>query len=165
MQTYKHPFIYESIREAFEDFKERHGYNPAEMIADELGYRGEHKKQQLYNALNVYSQKLLKLDDFIIILNELLDSRAIPLRTLANHYGYSLVKRGEAPKESVINIIVKTNIEIEAWLGEFAKEVLEALNKGEIEYEEAIAIRHKIRYLREILDALDAKLMEMVEKL
>ncbi len=165
MQTYKHPFIYDAINAGIYDFKTKRGYDPKDKIAAALGYGKKNRSQQLRNLLNPNTQLLLKLDHFIIILDNLLDSKSIPLRTLANHYGYSLIKRGEAPKEQIVNLVIKTNLKLEVELGEFAKEVMQALEDGEIDYDEAARLRKKIKKFREILDRLDARLMEMVERL
>ncbi|BAF69575.1 phage regulatory CII family protein [Nitratiruptor sp. SB155-2] len=161
---YKHPFIYEAIKEAFDDFKKNHGYNPSDMIADELGLRGQNRKQQLYNKLNPYSEKHLKVDELIIILNMLLDSNHIVLRALANHYGYTLSKQEtRSSKISVIQLVMNTNFAMEMELGEFAKDVMESVEDGEIDYDEAVRLRKKIKKFKNTLDALDAKLREMTE--
>jgi len=162
--AYKHPFIYESIKDAFDDFKQKNGFHPAEMIADDLGFRGINKKQQLYNKLNLYTDKHLKIDDFIIILQNLLDSRTIPLRALVNHFGYELTpKNTSSDKCNLIQIILETNIALEVELGEFAKEVMDAIRDGEIDYDEAVSLRKRIREFRTTLDKLDNELQKITE--
>jgi len=154
----KHPFIYEAIKEAFDDFKQREGYNPADMVVDELGFRGPNKKQQLYNHLSPYSEKYLKLDHFIIILKNLLDSAHIPLRSLANEFGYELTPMGQAHRCEIVQLVLQTNLKLEIELAEFAKEVMRSIEDGEISYEEALSLKKEINRFRKILDELDAAL-------
>jgi len=161
---YKHPFIYEAIKEAMSQYEEAHGFNPTEMIADELGLRGPNKKQQLYNKLNVNSEKYLKLDEFIIILNILQDFSKTPLRSLANHFKFRIEPiDSPVPKGDIINIVLQTNIAMEVGLGEFAKEVMQAIEDGELDYDEAVSLRKRVREFKEILDALDQRLKKETE--
>lgn len=161
---YKHPFIYEAIKEAMSQYEEAHGFNPAELIADELGLRGPNKKQQLYNKLNTNSDKYLKLDEFIILLSILQDFSKTPLRALANHFKYRIEPIGtDAPKGDIINIVLQTNIAMEMGLGEFAKEIMQAIEDDELDYDEKVSLRKRVRWFKDILDVLDQRLKEETE--
>jgi len=132
-QIEKDENLHKVLKEQIILWGDKHHIKPFEVLAIELGYRGENASKQLHQVLNANSPKPFYHSMFHAILKHL-DKEHVEAIAWGEYKQYGLNvsshKSCELSEEDEMSELINSHMDLDILSGEFAKQIRESLRDG-----------------------------------
>lgn len=149
MNIYKDELVSEAIKTAINSFGKKNNLNGMDYFAEQFGFNGKNRSIQLHNHIYYNNlEKDLKLTMIFSIMGQMdQEEQKIILEALANKYGFFVKEKEESQKlvgKTIETVVTVSVLEIGSTVGSMDEDIIQAINDGELDKNEAKRILKSI---------------------
>jgi len=152
----KNTFLLDKIKEAIRSFSNRKNVTGYPYFAEKLGFSERRGQDILSKLFSDKTEKYLKVDELIIILDNLEEDRKIILQSLLQRYDYSLVDKYR--NLSNLTDFKDVLLKITAKNGDLINSFYDAISDNKLTPKEKKELQEKIKETYSFLGILDKAL-------